>query len=115
MHHYRLPIKSIKFHEGGYLFSADSKAIKLTHKATGKPYTTIEPAADVNDIELVGKSGLFFAACESPRVGMYFVPSIGPAPKWSSYLENITEELEEHKNQTIWSDYQFVTIDELER
>jgi ribosome biogenesis protein ENP2 len=116
MHHYRLPVKSIQFHEAGeFLFTADAKAIKLTRKATGQPYTTIEPAADVNDIQLVGRSGLMFAACESPRVGMFFIPSIGPAPKWSSYLENITEELEEHKNKTIWSDFQFVTLDELER
>lgn len=25
----------------------------------------------------------------------YYVPSVGPAPKWCSFLDNITEELEE--------------------
>lgn len=25
----------------------------------------------------------------------YYIPSLGPAPKWCAYLETITEELEE--------------------
>jgi ribosome biogenesis protein ENP2 len=45
---------------------------------------------------------------------MYFVPGLGPAPKWSSFLENITEELEETKNYTVYEDYKFLTANDLE-
>lgn len=34
-------------------------------------------------------------ANEAPKMLQYFMPAIGTAPKWCSYLETITEELEE--------------------
>jgi ribosome biogenesis protein ENP2 len=34
-------------------------------------------------------------AGDATKILQFFLPSIGPAPKWCSYLENITEELEE--------------------
>lgn len=36
-----------------------------------------------------------FMANDAPKMLQFFVPSIGVAPKWCSYLESITEELEE--------------------
>ena len=39
----------------------------------------------------------------------YFVPSLGPAPQWCSFLESLTEELEETANPTIYDDYRSVT------
>jgi ribosome biogenesis protein ENP2 len=45
---------------------------------------------------------------------IYFIPGIGPAPKWCSFLENITEELEEAKNYSVYEDYKFLTMKELE-
>ena len=38
----------------------------------------------------------------------YFIPSLGPAPKWCSFLENLTEELEETANPTVYDDYRFI-------
>ena len=38
--------------------------------------------------------GMLFFAVEAPRMLQYFVPLLGPAPKWCSYLESVTEELE---------------------
>lgn len=38
-------------------------------------------------------------------VQAYFIPSLGPAPKWCSFLENLTEELEETANSTVYDDY----------
>ena len=38
----------------------------------------------------------------------YFVPSLGPAPQWCSFLESLTEELEETANPTIYDDYRSV-------
>lgn len=45
---------------------------------------------------------------------MFFVPEIGPAPKWCSFLENITEELEETKNYSVYEDFKFLSYKELE-
>lgn len=43
-----------------------------------------------------------------------FLQSIGPAPKWCSFLDNLTEELEESNTQTVYDDYKFVTKKDLE-
>ena len=44
---------------------------------------------------------MFCFACESENIEIYFVPQIGPAPKWASFLDNITEELEEAKTYSL--------------
>lgn len=44
----------------------------------------------------------------------YYIPSLGPAPKWCSFLDNLTEELEELDYETIYDDYKFITEKELE-
>jgi ribosome biogenesis protein ENP2 len=41
------------------------------------------------------------------------VPTLGPAPRWCSFLEGLTEELEENEAPTIYDDYRFVTKAEL--
>jgi ribosome biogenesis protein ENP2 len=33
------------------------------------------------------------------------VPSLGPAPRWCSFLEGLTEELEETATPTLYDDY----------
>ena len=40
--------------------------------------------------------------------------SLGPAPRWCSFLDNITEELEENPEPTVYDDYKFVTIKDLD-
>jgi len=44
----------------------------------------------------------------------YYVPSMGPAPYWCSFLDNLTEELEEGKQSTVYDDYKFVTRKDLD-
>jgi len=41
---------------------------------------------------------------DASRVGSYFVPSLGPAPRWASFLEGLTEELEE-TTPSLYDDY----------
>jgi ribosome biogenesis protein ENP2 len=55
----------------------------------------------------------------------YYIPSLGLAPKWCSFLENITEELEERDltregtakdgQESIYENYKFVSRDEVEK
>ena len=53
-------------------------------------------------------------ATESPKIMSYFIPDLGPAPKWCSYLDNITDELDEESQPAVYDDYKFVTREELE-
>lgn len=72
-------------------------------------------------------------ANEAPRILTYYIPSLGPAPKWCSFLDTITEELEESEKPNGWAyifcqlephvsqpiavydDYKFVTSGELKQ
>lgn len=115
-HSYRLPIKKIKFHEHSQnIITVDKKLAKFSNMKTGKAFTNIEPKHEINDFESFQDSGMFFFACESEKMEIYFVPGIGPAPKWASFLENITEELEETKNYSVYEDYKFLSMTDLEQ
>jgi ribosome biogenesis protein ENP2 len=69
----------------------------------GRLFTVIEAPATINDITLVSDepdvggvdSGLILLAGETERVMSYYIPQLGLAPKWCSFLDAITEELEE--------------------
>ncbi|OLY85377.1 Ribosome biogenesis protein enp2-like protein [Smittium mucronatum] len=125
---YGLPIKKLSWIEpslvnassdnvdGDYarVMSVDSKSAKIWNSISGKLHCTIEPTADINDVTICENTGLIFAACESTEINGYFVPSLGPAPKWAGFLENLTEELEESTSVTVYEDYKFITPDELE-
>lgn len=115
-HHYRMPICGIKYHQASRkLVTADRKIIKIFNQVDGSLFTNIEPKAHVNDIELCGDTGLIFAPLEQERIGTYFVPAIGNAPKWCSFLENLTEELEESNATSLYDDFKFLTIQDLEK
>lgn len=114
-HQYGLPINSIAFQDKlDVVLSSDSKILKIWDRETGKPFTSIEPSTDINDLCLYPDSGLVFMATESPKMLVYFIPSLGPAPRWCSFLDNLTEELEEDEQPTVYDDYKFVTKQELE-
>jgi ribosome biogenesis protein ENP2 len=59
-------------------------------------------------------SGLMVFANETPKIGAIFVPTLGNAPKFCHFIENMTEELEESINKQIFNDFQFVTHEEME-
>jgi hypothetical protein len=46
---------------------------------------------------------------DASRIGSYFVPSLGPAPRWASFLEGLTEELEE-TTPTLYDDYRCAAV-----
>lgn len=57
---------------------------------------------------------LVMVAAEQSRVLSYYMPALGPAPRWCSFLDTITEELEESTSETVYEDYKFVTQREVE-
>lgn len=54
-------------------------------------------------------------ANEGIRMTSYYIPQLGPAPRWCSFLDNITEEMEEQTVRTVYEDYKFVERTELDR
>eukprot|EP01138_Halocafeteria_seosinensis_P005814 gb/GECG01005943.1/.p1 GENE.gb/GECG01005943.1/~~gb/GECG01005943.1/.p1 ORF type:complete len:730 (+),score=123.29 gb/GECG01005943.1/:1-2190(+) len=73
--------------------------------------------SDAKSTNLSEDSGLILVAGEKPEMMSYYVPDLGLAPRWCSFLDSLTEELEEKKEDTgtVYEDYKFVTRDELVR
>ncbi|XP_019376290.1 PREDICTED: nucleolar protein 10 isoform X1 [Gavialis gangeticus] len=114
-HQYGLPVKSIQFQDHlDLIISADSRIIKMWNRDTGKIFTSMEPEHDINDVCLYPNSGMLLTANEAPKMNIYYIPVLGPAPRWCSFLDNLTEELEENPESTVYDDYKFVTRKDLE-
>jgi ribosome biogenesis protein ENP2 len=104
-------------------------AVKVNVEGTGKLSHFIV-AGDENDPH-GDRSGVILCATDRPQMESYFIPAVGVAPKWCSYLENITEELEERDlnrdgtnaagdlvrdgQESIYENYKFVSRDDLEK
>jgi len=67
-----------------------------------------------NNLCVVPNSGLMFIANEGKKIQTCYVPSLGPAPRWASFLHNLTEELQETITDVIYDDYKFVSESELQ-
>ena len=121
-HQYGLPVLDVTFHNSSRkVISTDKKIVKIWERGEndrGKIMTNIETPADINAVHVVedrrGQSGLLMMAGERSRVMTYFVPQLGAAPRWCSFLENLSEELEEAAGQSVYEDFKFVTRAELE-
>lgn len=123
-HYNGFAIKKIEYHSGSQqILSADKKSIKMWSFDAGedgsgpstKVLTTIEPSADINDFSLFADSGLVMVGIEDKAISSYFVPALGAAPSWCTFLENLTEEMEEKAPQaaSVYDNYKFVTRAEL--
>ena len=91
---YNEPINSIHFMENeakNILFS-NKKQIKITD-GNGRFFTSVEPDHSINNFTCAQNSGLILGALDDSRIGCYFIPELGPGPKWVPYVDNITEEL----------------------
>lgn len=103
--------------EGGNnnILTCDKRIAKVWDKNSGKPFASMEPNVDINDIEHVPGTGMFFTANEGIPLHTYYIPNLGPAPKWCSFLDSITEELEEKPSDSVYSNYRFITKDEVKK
>ncbi|KAG1878390.1 WD40-repeat-containing domain protein [Suillus tomentosus] len=117
---YGLPIRNLTWIEGGRLagdgmvMSADKKVVKIWDRnSPSSNFVSITPANDLNHIHHVPGSGLFLTANEGIQMGTYYVPALGPAPRWAGFLENVTEEMEDSTTRTAYEDFKFVERSEL--
>ncbi|KAF9591603.1 hypothetical protein IFM89_004832 [Coptis chinensis] len=120
-HMYGSPILDIKWHqtlnsERPKMITTDKHTVRIWDPETGDGMTSIEPTAGtINDICAFRGSGVMLLALDCSQIPSYFLPALGPAPKWCSYLENLTEELEEGAETTIYDDFKFLTKEDLDK
>ncbi|KAI5480785.1 rRNA processing protein Enp2 [Pseudohyphozyma bogoriensis] len=123
---YGLPIKKVEWiesgvnsggdaeAEGGWVASVDEKVVKIWGKETGTNLVSINPPMPINDMHVYPSTGLMFLANETSPMTGYYIPQLGPAPKWCRFLDNMTEEMEEDQEVLMYDDYKFVDRQELD-
>ncbi|CAE6478012.1 unnamed protein product, partial [Rhizoctonia solani] len=120
---YGLPVQSVSWIEGGsrmagdgLVISADKKVVKIwDQNSAGTNFTSITPSTDINHMHHLPGTGMLMLANEGIQMTSYYIPQLGPAPRWCSFLDNITEEMEEQTVRNVYEDYKFIERAELDR
>ncbi|OAQ73811.1 WD repeat protein [Pochonia chlamydosporia 170] len=118
-HGYGFPVKKL-FHmtnssQERKIMSADKRIIKLWDEATGDPWTSVEPVVDINDVAWCKNTGMLLTANEGKQQHAFFIPQLGPAPKWCSFLDSMVEEMAEEVHTETYDNYKFLTLPELKQ
>ena len=105
------------------ILSADKRILKIWDARDGTPWTSVEPAVDINSVAWCKDSGMFLTANEGRQQHSFFIPQLGPAPKWCSFLDNLVEEMAEDPNDPsaftsqrageVYDNYKFLTMQQL--
>ncbi|KAJ9293347.1 hypothetical protein DTO271G3_7843 [Paecilomyces variotii] len=105
------------------IMSSDKRIIKIWDPRDGTPWTSVEPTVDINSVAWCRDSGMILTANEGRQQHAFFIPQLGPAPKWCSFLDNIVEEMAEDPNDphafstgqagTVYDNYKFLTVPQL--
>lgn len=107
-------IKKVLFNaEENAVYSMDSGVLKIWDENSGKQIAYIESQSEFNDMATIPNTGLLFFAQEDTKMLSYYIPAMGPAPRWCSFLDSFIEDIESQAQQNIYDDYKFVTNDEL--
>lgn len=113
------PIHSVLFHDGPsskHILSSDDQIVKIWKQRDGEVLVNMEGNAKLTHLCVADEnSGLLLCATDEPKMDVFYVPALGIAPKWCSFLETITEELEESTaDEDVFENYKFVTTKDLE-
>lgn len=95
------------------IMSADKRIIKIWDEATGDPWTSVEPVVDINDVAWCRDTGMLLTANEGKQQHAFFIPQLGPAPKWCSFLDSMVEEMAEEVHSETYDNFKFLTLPEL--
>ncbi|KAG9104002.1 hypothetical protein FRC06_006266 [Ceratobasidium sp. 370] len=120
---YGLPVHCVSWVEGGsrmagdgLVVSADKKVVKIWDRnSPSSNFASVTPSTDINHLHHIPGSGMIMLANEGIQMTSYYIPQLGPAPRWCSFLDNITEEMEEQTVRNVYEDYKFVERGELDR
>uniref|UniRef100_A0A3B0N027 Nucleolar protein 10 n=1 Tax=Theileria annulata TaxID=5874 RepID=A0A3B0N027_THEAN len=120
---------SIEIGENSLIGFCDNRSVRVHSIDNGNFVASIEGLtsekqtyANINGFSFYPDTGICFIVGDQTRVGTYFIPHIGPAPTWCTFLENITEEMEVPNatntglppKQQIYDEYVFVTKEQLD-
>jgi ribosome biogenesis protein ENP2 len=108
------------------ILSADKRIIKIWDPLDGNPWTSVEPAVDLHHVEWCRDSGMLLTANEGKQQHAFFIPQLGPAPKWCAFLDNLVEEMAEDPNDPqsfgntrkageVYDNYKFLTLPQLKQ
>jgi len=107
------------------ILTADKRIIKIWDPRDGANWTSVEPAVDMNHVEWVKNSGMLLTANEGKQQHSFFIPQLGPAPRWCSFLDNIVEEMAEDTNDPnafgrgsageVYDNFKFLTMPQLKQ
>ncbi|KAJ2905631.1 Ribosome biogenesis protein ENP2 [Zalerion maritima] len=95
------------------ILSTDARFIKIWDELTGDPWASIESIVDLHDVVWCKQTGMLLTANEGQQQHSFFIPQLGPAPKWCSFLDNMVEEMAEEHNAESYDNYKFLTVREL--
>ena len=110
-HQYGFPILQIQQHDK-QIISTDKKMLKVWNKDDSSLFTVIESENNINSFCHHSSSGLLHLATEDSHMKSFYVPSMGPAPKWCHFLDNVIEEATKTENVN-YDHYRFVTEAEM--
>lgn len=97
------------------ILSADKRIIKIWDEADGTAWTSVEPAVDLNSVAWCKNSGMLLTANEGKQQHAFFIPQLGPAPRWCSFLDNMVEEMAEEAPSETYDNYKFLSEPELKQ
>jgi ribosome biogenesis protein ENP2 len=132
-HGYGYPVQTLKFltpstrsriqTDEPRILSADKRILKIWDESNGTPWTSVEPAVDINCVAWCKDSGMFLTANEGRQQHAFFIPQLGPAPKWCSFLDSIVEEMAEDPTDPnafasrqageVYDNFKFLTLAQL--
>ncbi|KAF1953800.1 WD40 repeat-like protein [Byssothecium circinans] len=105
------------------ILTSDKRIIKIWDARNGEHWTSVEPAVDLNHVEWCKDSGMLLTANEGKQQHAFFIPQLGPAPRWCSFLDNIVEEMAEDPNDPnafgknnageVYDNFKFLTMPQL--
>ncbi|RPB09423.1 WD40 repeat-like protein [Morchella conica CCBAS932] len=109
------------------VLSSCKRIIKIWDATNGKPWTSIEPSVDLNDVCVVPNSGMILTANEGREMHSFLIPALGPSPWWCAHLDTQIEQLADRfindpdayvtgaaPNETVtYDNYKFLTKAEL--
>jgi len=106
------------------ILSADKRIIKIWNQQDGSAWTSVEPAVDINSVAWCKDSGMLLTANEGRQQHSFFIPQLGPAPKWCAFLDKLVEEMAEdpsdpnaytsHNAGDVYDNYKFLTMQQLQ-
>lgn len=79
----------------------------------GSLFCAIEGESAFRSFVVYPGSGLIFAPSEQENVPCYYVPQLGPAPRFAAHLDQLAEDLDANAQVGQYEDFKFVTLEEL--